>query len=42
MNDSLAVVLFESSFSLGVDVGTKCLLFVVVGCLLATCLKGLK
>lgn len=42
MNDSLAVELFSTSFSLGVDVGSKCLLFVVVGCLLACCLKGLR
>lgn len=42
MNDSLAVELFNSSFSLGVDVGSKCLVFVVVGCLLATAFKGLR
>lgn len=42
MNDSLAVELFNTSFSLGVEVGSKCLLFVVVGCLLATCLRGLR
>lgn len=42
MDDSLAVEIFNSSFSLGVEVGSKCLLFVVVGCLLVVCLKGLK
>lgn len=42
MNDSLAVAIFERSFSLGVDTGSKCLLFVVVGCLLAITLKGLR
>ncbi len=42
MNDSLAVELFNSSFSLGVDVGSKCLVFVVVGCLLACAFKGLR
>ena len=42
MNDSLAVEIFNTSFSLGVEVGSSCLLFVVVGCLLATVLKGLR
>lgn len=42
MNDSLAVELFNSSFSVGVDVGSKCLVFVVLGCLLATAFKGLR
>lgn len=42
MNDSLAVEIFNTSFSLGVEVGSSCLLFVVVGCLLAICLKGLR
>lgn len=42
MSDSLAVELFNQSFSLGVDVGSKCLLFVVVGCLVAVTFKGLR
>lgn len=42
MDDSLAVEIFNTSFSLGVDVGGTCLVFVVVGCLLATALKGLR
>lgn len=42
MNDSLAVELFNASFSLGVEIGSYCLVFVVVGCLLAICLKGLR
>ena len=42
MSDSLAVEIFNTSFSLGVEVGSVCLLFVVVGCLLATALKGLR
>ena len=33
MNDSLAVDIFNTSFSLGVEIGSYCLIFVVVGCL---------
>jgi len=42
MNDSLAVEIFNNSFSLGVNVGGVLLVFLVVGSLIVIATKGLK